>query len=154
VPHVLQDFDLFVRHGLEAIANVSIDDATWAQSSLPVSRGGLGIRRASDISIRAFIASIAFTKDLVSPITGSAALISDLDGEVCMAEWLTLSDSTQPSNHKSSKGLGSPDPGQALLSGHGKLNQSIGQGEITGGIHKRIRSLVQRFAMSITWPRP
>jgi hypothetical protein len=95
MPHLLQEFDLFIRRGLEAIANVSIDDATWAQSSLPVSRGGLGIRSASDLSIPAFLASIACTKDLVSSIIGSTALVPDPDGEVCMAKWFTLTHSSQ-----------------------------------------------------------
>jgi hypothetical protein len=43
------------------------------------------------------------------------------------------------SNLKSSKGLGSPDPGQALLFANGKFHQCTRQGEIPGD--KRVRSL-------------
>jgi hypothetical protein len=95
VPHLLEEFDLLMRSGLEGITNVSIDDASWAQSSLPVSRGGLGIRSARDLSIPAFMASIACTKDLVSSITGSSFLSTDPDCDVALTNWIAVTNSTQ-----------------------------------------------------------
>jgi hypothetical protein len=95
VPHLLEEFDRVTRSGLEAITNVSIDDTSWEQSSLPVSRGGLGIRSSRDLSIPAFLASIACTKDLVSSITGFSILNTDPDCDVAVANWVALTNSTQ-----------------------------------------------------------
>jgi hypothetical protein len=74
---------------------VSIDDASWEQSSLTVSRGGLGIRSARNLSIPAFLASIACIKDLVSSITGFYYLSTDPDCDIALANWITLTNSTQ-----------------------------------------------------------
>ncbi len=46
-PVLLQELDACIRTGLEGLLNVSIDDEIWMQASLPVSRGGLGIRGCS-----------------------------------------------------------------------------------------------------------
>ena len=43
--------------GLENILNVKLESESWAQSTLPVSKGGLGVRYASDIALPAFLSS-------------------------------------------------------------------------------------------------
>ena len=48
--------------------NVELADDVWDQATLPVANGGLGIRRASDIALSAFLSSV----------TGSHLLIADL----------------------------------------------------------------------------
>ena len=48
--------------------NVELADDVWDQATLPVANGGLGIRRASDIALSAFLSSV----------TGSHLLITDL----------------------------------------------------------------------------
>jgi len=48
--------------------NVALSDDVWDQATLPVANGGLGIRRASDIALPAFL----------SFVIGSHKLITDL----------------------------------------------------------------------------
>jgi hypothetical protein len=48
--------------------NVELSDNPWTQATLPVTHGGLGIRRATDIALPAYLSSV----------TGSHALISQL----------------------------------------------------------------------------
>ena len=54
---VLQDYDQYLRLGLEDILNVKLGENSWLQSTLPVSMGGLGIRLASDLALPAFLSS-------------------------------------------------------------------------------------------------
>ena len=57
--NLLGDFDSLLRTLLGKIANISIsnDDPAWAQASLPVNSGGLGIRSATQLAPSAFLAS-------------------------------------------------------------------------------------------------
>ena len=54
---VLQDYDHHLRLGLENILNVKLEEKSWLQSTLPVSKGGLGIRLTSDLALPAFLSS-------------------------------------------------------------------------------------------------
>ncbi|GAV08350.1 hypothetical protein RvY_18060 [Ramazzottius varieornatus] len=45
-----------------------MDDTVWRQSSLPVSRGGLGIRRVDELALPAFSASVHSAFDLMKQI--------------------------------------------------------------------------------------
>ncbi|XP_055345959.1 uncharacterized protein LOC129593591 [Paramacrobiotus metropolitanus] len=65
----LDVFDSVTKSALEAITNVKIDGITWAQASLPVSSGGLGIRRVAELATPAYLASVHATSSLVSAIT-------------------------------------------------------------------------------------
>ncbi|XP_055337089.1 uncharacterized protein LOC129587383 [Paramacrobiotus metropolitanus] len=64
----LDKFDNITKSALEAVTNVKIDGVTWAQASLPVSSGGLGIRRVAELAIPAYLASVYATAPLVSTI--------------------------------------------------------------------------------------
>lgn len=57
-PQMLESYDLEMKKGLEKILNVTLDEETWTQSSLPVAKGGLRIRRATDLALPAFLASV------------------------------------------------------------------------------------------------
>ena len=46
-----------MRQSLEKINNIPLKEDQWTQSSLPVARSGIGIRRATDIALPAFLAS-------------------------------------------------------------------------------------------------
>ena len=54
---ILQEYDNHLKSILESILNITLDGDTWAQCTLPVSRGGLGIRLASDLALPAFLSS-------------------------------------------------------------------------------------------------
>ena len=53
----LDSYDQEIRAILQKILNLTLHDEAWEQSSLPVSQGGLGIRKASDLALPAFLAS-------------------------------------------------------------------------------------------------
>ena len=68
---VLQDYDNHLRLGLENILNVKLEEKSWLQSTLPVSKGGLGIRLTSDLALPAFLSSAHGT------ILGANSLLPD-----------------------------------------------------------------------------
>ena len=43
----LDRFDNLLRQGLSGIMNVALSDQHWTQANLPVSDGGLGLRRVA-----------------------------------------------------------------------------------------------------------
>ncbi|OQV15451.1 hypothetical protein BV898_10326 [Hypsibius exemplaris] len=51
-----------------------MSDAVWKQASLPVSRGGLDIRRTEDLSLPAFLASVHSVHHLILEIASAADL--------------------------------------------------------------------------------
>ena len=69
----LRRFDLLLRSPLGMIANINIadNDIAWAQASLPVGSGGLGVRYATQLASSAFLASAAgcasITQELLPP---------------------------------------------------------------------------------------
>jgi hypothetical protein len=87
----LESFDEMMRDSLGEILNINIDDYSWTQASFPVARGGLGIRSARDISISAFLASVAGTSVLVSSILSSWPNLSDSTRDEALVTWLSLS---------------------------------------------------------------
>ncbi|GAU94935.1 hypothetical protein RvY_06633 [Ramazzottius varieornatus] len=64
----LQAFDETIRKCAGKIANIAMDDTVWRQSSLPVSRGVLGIRRVDELALPAFLASVHSAFDLMKQI--------------------------------------------------------------------------------------
>ena len=54
---MLKSYDERLRKCLETILNVELDGDAWTQCSLPVSQGGLGVRKATDLALPAFLAS-------------------------------------------------------------------------------------------------
>ncbi|XP_055335726.1 uncharacterized protein LOC129586490 [Paramacrobiotus metropolitanus] len=64
----LEVFDSVSKSALESVTNVRFDSVTWAQVSLPVSSGGLGIRRVAELATSAYLASVYATSSLVSSI--------------------------------------------------------------------------------------
>ena len=55
-PEILEQYDGIMRQSLESILNVPLGEEAWSQSSLPVAWGGLGIRKATEVSLPAFLA--------------------------------------------------------------------------------------------------
>ena len=62
--HLLAQFDLLLRHLLESLCNISLDDTSWTQASLPINSGGLGIRSAFMLASCTFLASAAGSEPL------------------------------------------------------------------------------------------
>ena len=83
---VLDDYDSVIRDSLEVILNVRLNDRSWDQASLPVSLGGLGIRRALDVSLAAFLVSSSGTAPLSAAILSRClpTLVPDPDRELAV----------------------------------------------------------------------
>ena len=64
----LEAFDAVLYQSIQSICNINLDSATWLQATLPTSKGGLGIRRASDVALPAFLASCHSTQELVNAV--------------------------------------------------------------------------------------
>ena len=58
-------------------------EPVWRQASLPVAKGGLGLRRAEEIALSAYLASIFSAKRLVS------LMVADFDVNDLYAAELT-----------------------------------------------------------------
>ena len=71
-PHqnTLKRFDTGVRQALERELGVSLEDHQYFQATLPVSMGGLGVRRVETHSPGAYIASLGASSDIMEEIVG------------------------------------------------------------------------------------
>ena len=71
---VLKSYDDELRSILCSITNVHLaaDSPTWIPASLPVRHGGLGVRRAVQLSSSAFLASSSASSDLVNQLLPSS----------------------------------------------------------------------------------
>lgn len=83
VPNLLDNVDEMFRSTLEIITNTKLNVISWRQASLPLSFGGLGIRRATDLAYPAYLSSIHKSADLSNRILEKFGL-SILDDEISM----------------------------------------------------------------------
>ena len=108
---LLQNLDTLLRNLLEEIANNSIDDHAWAQASLPLLSGELGVRSTTQLAPSAFLASAAGCAGIISQILPprlTDALYQTRDD--ALKEWserLEEPPPTPPPSLISPKGMGS-----------------------------------------------
>ena len=76
-------------HGMGSIMNFALSDQHWTQASLPVSDGGLGLRRVASLAPSAFLASAACTRPLQDLILSKISDIPAYDDSAIMALWAT-----------------------------------------------------------------
>jgi len=48
--------------------NVELSDNAWDQATLPVANGGLGIRRAMDVALPAYLSSVSGSHGLITQL--------------------------------------------------------------------------------------
>lgn len=65
---LLSEFDLLIRSTLESILNIAMSDEAWDQATLPVAKGGIGVRKASDIALPAFVSSVVGAQELLTQL--------------------------------------------------------------------------------------
>ncbi|KAJ8719299.1 hypothetical protein PYW08_011474 [Mythimna loreyi] len=82
-PHLLEKMDQIIRQTLSSILNVAMDDRAWAQATLPIRMGGLGVRKITSISLPAFISSVHGTEKLIRNILISTLINFDVP---CLTE--------------------------------------------------------------------
>ena len=68
----LVKFDTAVRQSLERLLGVPLLDHQWLQATLPVSKGGLGLRSAEKHSPCAYTASLSASADIMEEVIGKA----------------------------------------------------------------------------------
>ena len=54
----LQRYDLVIKRALTQILCIQLQDQNWNQATLPVSKGGLGLRPAMKVAISGYISSV------------------------------------------------------------------------------------------------
>ena len=74
VSHELKMLDEMVKDHLELLCNVSLNETSWKQASLPVRLGGLGIRSCSDLALPCHLASYHGSAQLVRQILESSPI--------------------------------------------------------------------------------
>ena len=57
-PETLEKFDQIIKTSLQNILNIPLSETSYDQATLPVAKGGLGIRPASEIAIPGFLSSV------------------------------------------------------------------------------------------------
>ena len=71
----MRRFDALMRESVGSVLGYHLDDKQWDQASLPVSKGGMGLRRALLHSPGSYVSSVAHSfrlvSEILSPITYS-----------------------------------------------------------------------------------
>ncbi len=112
---VLQEYDELLKSIVGRISNIHFreDDPAWAQTTLPVKMGGLGIRSAVQLAPSAFLASAAASSDLVYHIIPPRLQGFQLPNvDDASALWSESHDLPLPegaAQHHAAEGLGSPE---------------------------------------------
>ena len=82
------DFDKLQRALLESLCNISLDDHSWLQASLPINSGGLGIRSAVLLAPSAFLASAAGCESLsLAILPGRFSSVNALLSQEALSHW-------------------------------------------------------------------
>ena len=100
----LQKYDELLRTILSHITNIRFEetDPSWLQATLPVNRGGLGIRSAVHLAPSAFLASADGSSQLVNEILPSRfQAIPDQEHLKALTQWDVGPDVTPPAPPKS-----------------------------------------------------
>jgi hypothetical protein len=100
---LLEDMDSLLKESLEYILNICLNTKQWLQATLPISFGGLGIRRISDICLPAFLSSSHGVLDLMSSLLPFMDIKIQVHYyEEALNKWLSVNNET-PSSLKIQK---------------------------------------------------
>ena len=75
---------------LGIVANVSLEGDAWKQAGFPVSFGGLGCRRAGDIALPSFLASMNSVSELVETILSWTNISDSNEHAEAVDSWIGL----------------------------------------------------------------
>ena len=89
--NILLDYGKLIHKSLIDILNIQILDSTLNQATLPVSKGGLGLRPAFEIALSGFLSSICATKKLTNALLPSQNDQLNPDFELAVQKWKNLS---------------------------------------------------------------
>ena len=98
----LSHLDDTIRELLSAIANIRLDDSTWAQASLPGRWGGVGIRSTTVLAPSTYLASRKATDQLVSCLLPDWVLsLPENPYHAALDAWFQLGGVDSPSGSES-----------------------------------------------------
>ncbi|KPJ12288.1 Retrotransposable element SLACS 132 kDa protein [Papilio machaon] len=96
---LLSRLDETIRVVLNSTFNCPLNDRCWAQATLPIRHGGLGIRKISCVALPAFLSSVYSSVNLVGSILGPSFCGVEV---ACLAEardaWLSATGPDLPLN--------------------------------------------------------
>jgi hypothetical protein len=100
---LLEDMDSLLKESLESILNICLNTKQWLQATLPISFGGLDIRRISDICLPAFLSSSHGVQDLMSSLLPFMDIKIQVHYyEEALNKWLSVNNET-PASLKTQK---------------------------------------------------
>ena len=84
------------KNALENILNIKLSYSSWAQSSLPIKKGGLGIRHAEDMALPCFLSSFHSVLDLLDELLPQSVSSHSADLDEALSLWSVKADSELP----------------------------------------------------------
>lgn len=93
----LYAIDDVLRSCVSRITNTELSDGQWAQASLPVKAGGLGVRLAKHLAPSAFLSAAYATRELQSRILQDSSLDFSQPEEAALKAWSDLANAASPS---------------------------------------------------------
>ena len=58
MPNILEEFNNVIKDSVVNILNISLSDLAHSQLTLPIAKGGLGLRLATEIAISGYLSSV------------------------------------------------------------------------------------------------
>ena len=89
--NVLQNYDEIIRRSLIDILNIQLMDSAWNQATLPVAKGGLGLRPALEVALSGFMSSVSASEKLVKDLIPSQNSVLNQHFELAVHKWKELS---------------------------------------------------------------
>ena len=100
-----------IRELLSVVLNIQLGDEAWAQASLPVRWGGLGIRDVTQLAASSFLSSLAATAQLVQRISPQAVQSGDSPlRNAAMISWSRMGGTSPPVGEEAGRQRSWDDP--------------------------------------------
>jgi hypothetical protein len=93
-PNILKRYDTIIKDALVKILNIQLPEEAWSQATLPVAKGGLGLRPATEVALAGYLSSVHASSGIVQSL-----LPDNLRGQKCnhyesaLSEWKSSSGS-------------------------------------------------------------
>ena len=65
---ILQKYDEIIHESLIDILNIQLLESAWNQATLPIAKGGLGLRPAMEVALSGFLSSVSASKKLIKAL--------------------------------------------------------------------------------------
>ena len=62
---ILENYNQIIRESLIEILNIKLTETSWNQASLPISKGGLGLRPAMEVALAGFLSNLCASDKLI-----------------------------------------------------------------------------------------